>query len=155
MRLLIIGNSGSGKSTLARQAATTERVPHLELDSIVWEPHQIAVARPLDAVHADLDAFIAEHPAWVIEGCDGDLAERALPTCTELVFMNPGVDVCTANNRRRPWEPHKYDSAADQESKLSFLLDWVASYYTRDDARSYAFHRKLFDGFTGAKREQR
>ena len=153
MRTLVIGNSGSGKSTYAARLAAQADVPRLELDEIVWEPHQIAVARPAERVRADLDAFLAAHDRWVIEGCDGDLVEHALPWCTELVMLNPGVEACLANNRRRPWEPHKYDSAAVQERMLPFLLAWVESYYTRDDARSYAYHRRLFDGFTGAKRE--
>ena len=154
MKILVIGNSGSGKSTLAAQLAAAHDLPRLELDQIVWEPHQIAVERPIEAVHRDLDAFIARHPRWVIEGCDGDLAARALPACTELVFLNPGVAACMENNRRRPWEPHKYDSPADQERMLANLLAWVESYYTRTDPRSYAFHRRLFDAFTGAKRER-
>jgi adenylate kinase family enzyme len=153
VRTLVVGNSGSGKSTFAARLAAREQLARLELDDIVWEPHQIAVARPLPAVHADLAVFLAAHDRWVIEGCDGDLVERALPVCTELVFLNPGVEVCLANDRRRPWEPHKYDSAADQERMLPFLLQWVESYYTRNDPRSYAYHRRLFDAFAGTKRE--
>ena len=36
---------------------------------------------------------------------------------------------------------------------LPFLLDWVAQYYERDDAMSYAAHRRIFDAFAGSKRE--
>ena len=67
--------------------------------------------------------------------------------------MNPGLDVCLANNRRRPWEPHKYASMAEQQTKLAFLLEWVAAYYTREDTLSYLHHRRLFDAFAGNKRE--
>jgi adenylate kinase family enzyme len=151
VRLLVTGNSGSGKSTYARASS----LPCLELDIIVWEPHHIAVARAPAVVRADLAAFLASHDAWVIEGCDGDLVELALPHCSELVFMNPGLAACLANNRRRPYEPHKYDSPADQERMLPALLAWVESYYTRTDPRSYAFHRRIFDAFTGPKRELR
>lgn len=153
MKLVVIGNSGSGKSTFARRAADEHGLVYLELDLIVWEGHGAPVLRPPEAARADLAAFIGKHDRWVIEGCDGDLAEAALAACTELVFMNPGVAACVANNRRRPWEPHKYDSAADQERMLPNLLLWVESYYTRDDVRSYAYHRRVFDAFAGAKRE--
>jgi adenylate kinase family enzyme len=153
VRVVVVGNSGSGKSTWARRVADAERLPLLELDMIVWEPNQVAVPRPADAVHADLAAFVARHPAWVIEGCDGDLAERVLPVATELVFLNPGLDACLANNRGRPYEPHKYASAEAQDRMLPNLLAWVESYYTRTDPRSYAFHRRLFDGHPGPKRE--
>jgi adenylate kinase family enzyme len=153
VRVIVIGNSGSGKSTYARALVAREALAYLELDRIVWEPHQVAVARPAELVRAELDAFVAAHDRWVIEGCDGDLAERALPHATELVLLNPGRDACVANNRRRPWEPHKYDSAEAQERMLAFLVWWVGDYYVRDDARSLAYHRRLFDGHAGAKRE--
>jgi adenylate kinase family enzyme len=153
VKLVVIGNSGSGKSTFARRAAEEHGLVRFELDAIVWEPRQIAVLRPAESARADLAAFLRAHERWVIEGCYGDLAEAALPACSELVFLNPGVAVCQANNRRRPWEPHKYDSAADQERMLPNLLAWVEAYYTRSDACSYAYHRRVFDAFTGPKRE--
>ena len=153
MKVVVIGNSGSGKSTFARRAAAEHGLTYLELDMIVWEPGGVAIERPAQAARADLAAFIATNERWVIEGCDGDLAAAALPSCTELVFMNPGVAACIANNRRRPWEPHKYPSAAAQERNLAMLLEWVESYYTRDGVRSYAYHRRLYDAFAGAKRE--
>ena len=153
MRLLIMGNSGSGKSTRARAMAAQHGLVYLDLDTIVWEPAQIAMPRSAEQVHADLLAFMAGHEAWVVEGCYGDLVEMALPFCSELVFMNPGRAVCLENNRRRPWESHKYASMEAQQSKLDFLLEWVSQYEDRDDAMSYACHRRVFDGFDGNKTE--
>jgi adenylate kinase family enzyme len=155
MKLLVMGNSGSGKSTHAARVAAAGDLPLLELDMIVWEPNQIGVERPVERVRGDLMAFVDRHDRWVIEGCDGDLIEAALPACSELLFMNPGLEVCVANNRRRPWEPHKYERAEDQERMLPNLLAWVESYYTRTDPRSYAFHRRVFDTFAGRRREIR
>ena len=153
MRVAIVGNSGSGKSTYAARLVAATSAVLLELDGIVWEPHQVAVARPADQVRADLAAFLAAHDAWVIEGCDGDLIEAVLVAGPELVFMNPGAAACIANNHRRPWESHKYDDPADQERMLPYLLAWVESYYTRDDPRSYTWHRRVFDAYAGPKRE--
>lgn len=153
MRILIMGNSGSGKSHRARALAAQHGLVHLDLDSIVWQPGRIAVPRPQEQVLAELLAFAGAQHAWVAEGCYGDLVEAALPYCSELVFMNPGLDVCLENNRRRPWEPHKYESMEAQQGKLAFLLEWVAAYYTREDAMSYARHRRLFNGFEGSKTE--
>lgn len=153
MRLLIMGNSGSGKSCRARALAAQHGLVHLDLDTIVWEPGKIAVPRTPEQVRAELLAFVAGNDAWVAEGCYGDLVKAALPYCSKLVFMNPGREVCLENNRRRPWEPHKYDSMEAQQSKLGFLLDWVNGYYERDDAMSYACHRRVFDGFDGNKTE--
>ncbi len=152
-RVLIIGNSGAGKSSYARRLAGSPTVVHLDLDGIVWEPGQIAVQRPMDQVLAELDAFIAAHTEWIIEGCYGELVERALGYCTQLVFLNPGLAACLRHNASRPWEPHKYASKAEQDTMLAPLQEWVASYYVRDDAWSYTAHRRLFDGFAGNKLE--
>jgi len=153
VRLLVIGNSGSGKSTLARRVADVERLPLLDLDAIVWEPGKIAVQRPMAAVLADLERFLDTHDHWVVEGCYGDLAARAAPRCTLLLFLNPGIDACVDNNTRRPWEPHKYASPAEQDAMLDTLQQWVRSYGERDDAWSLRAHRALFDAHRGAKRE--
>ena len=153
MRVLIMGNSGSGKSWKARELAGQHQLPHLDLDTIVWVPGLVAVARPVDEALADVRSFVQLNPAWVIEGCYGDFIEAALPFCSELVFMNPGKDACLANNRKRPWEAHKYDSKEQQDSMLPFLLDWVGQYDARDDTCSYRYHRRVFDGFGGVKRE--
>lgn len=153
MRTLIVGNSGSGKSWHARALAAEHGLAHLDLDTIVWVPGQIAVARPLDEALADLRAFTSASSAWVVEGCYGDFIEAALPDCDMFIFMNPGKDVCLANNAQRPWEQHKYASKELQDSMLPFLLEWVGKYYDRDDTCSYAYHRRLFDAHKGPKQE--
>lgn len=153
MRVLVFGNSGSGKSTYARALAAAHALEHLDLDAIVWEPGQVAVPREAEAVRGDLHAFIDAHPAWVIEGCYGDLVELAAPSSTELVFLNPGLEACLANNRRRPWEPHKYASLEQQNAMFDALQAWVADYYQRSDAWSYAAHRRVFDAHAGLKIE--
>jgi adenylate kinase family enzyme len=155
MKVLVFGNSGSGKSTYARALAAKEDVTHLDLDLIVWEPGKVAVQRSLESVTGDLQRFINSHGAWVIEGCYGDLVQAASAHCTLLVFLNPGVEACVANNTRRPWERHKYASPEEQDAMLSKLQDWAAGYYQRGDAWSYRAHRAIFDDFTGPKVEYR
>lgn len=152
MRVCVLGNSGSGKSTYAAQRAR-DGAAVLELDTIYWAPREIAVARPAAQVRAELAAFVAAHPRWVIEGCYAELIDAALPACTELVFLNPGVDACLANARRRPYEPHKYERPEDQARMLAPLLAWIEAYPTRDTDTGYAAHRRVFDAFGGAKRE--
>jgi pimeloyl-ACP methyl ester carboxylesterase/adenylate kinase family enzyme len=153
MKVLVFGNSGSGKSTYARALADEHGLAHLDLDTIVWEPGQIAVQRPAAAIRGSLDAFLAAHATWVIEGCYGELVEAAAPACSELVFLNPGVEACLANNRRRPHEPHKYATAGEQDAMLAQLQAWVAEYPNRDDAWSLAAHRRVYDAFDGNKCE--
>ena len=153
MRVLVFGNSGSGKSTYAQAQAIRHGAPHLDLDSIVWEPGQIAVQRPAAAIRQSLNDFLSSHDAWVIEGCYGELVEASAATCTQLVFLNPGLEACLANNARRPWEPHKYVSVEQQNSMLAALQTWVAEYYTRGGPWSYEAHRRIFDAHAGEKIE--
>ncbi len=148
-RVVIVGNSGSGKSTLARALGEAHEIPVLDLDSIAWsEP---AVRRPHEESARELRAFISAHEGWVVEGCYASLVEVALPHCTELVFLDPGVEACLANNRRRAWEPHEYASKADQDAKLAFLQQWVREYYDRDDEYSHRAHERLYAAFEGKK----
>jgi hypothetical protein len=79
--------------------------------------------------------------------------EAALPYCTELRFLNPGIDRCIANCRRRPWEPDKFVSEEEQRRMLDQLIEWVGQYESREDPYGLKFHRKIFDGFAGTKRE--
>lgn len=153
MRTLIFGNSGSGKSTLARAMAKEHGVVHLDLDSIVWEPGQVAVERSREDIMDSLETFLEGHERWVIEGCYGELIEAAASRCTRLIFLNPGVEICQENNRRRPWEPEKYESAVLQDSHLDYLQEWVADYYRRDGPWSYGAHRAIFDEHVGEKIE--
>ena len=155
MRVLVFGNSGSGKTTYARTLATREGLAHLDLDSIVWEPGKIAVQRPRESAAAALKSFIDSQASWVIEGCYGELVRAASLHCTLLVFLNPGMKACMANNLKRPWEPHKYASLDLQNAMLSQLQEWVTGYYKREDAWSYRVHREIFDTFAGAKLEHR
>jgi adenylate kinase family enzyme len=155
MQVLVLGNSGSGKSTYALSLATQRGLAPLDLDSIVWEPGKIAVQRPRQVIAAALQNFIDSQSAWVIEGCYGELVRAASAYCTLLVFLNPGMDACLANNLKRPWEPHKYASLEVQNKMLGQLQEWVAAYYQREDASSYRVHREIFDSFTGPKVEHR
>ncbi len=160
MRVVILGNSGAGKSTLAKQLAADRPrcehgLAHLDLDTLAWLPVTPPQRAPLEDSLAKLAAFTGAHDRWVIEGCYADVLEHAAARCTELVFLNPGVEVCIAHCRARSWEPHKYPSKAAQDETLAMLIDWVRAYETRDDEFSLRAHRALFDRFTGAKREVR
>ena len=152
-RVLVFGNSGSGKTTLAAALRRDHGLAHLDLDTLAWQSSSPPVRRELAESASDIRAFTAQHAEWVVEGCYADLLALLLDDATELVFMNPGVQVCERNCRARPWEPHKYASAEAQDRNLAMLLEWVRSYPTRDDACSLASHRRLFDAYDGVKRE--
>ena len=152
MRTAIIGNSGAGKSTLARTLTSEKNTPLLDLDTIVWEPNQIAMPRDPAEVLLDLERFCNSNSSWVVEGCYANCIQAILQYEPELIFLDPGRDTCLSNCRNRPWEPHKYASKAEQDTKLEFLLQWVADYYERDGDMSYDAHRTLFETYPGPKR---
>ena len=151
MRVVILGNSGSGKTTLARRVAAAHDLPVLHLDSVVWEPNKIAVARPPHDQHAAIDRFTAENSGWVVEGCYATLVAIALRHLPELWFLDLAEEQCLENCRNRPWEPDKYPSREAQDEKLPVLLDWVKGYYNRDGELSRRAHAALFESYTGSK----
>lgn len=153
MRILIVGNSGSGKSTLATALARDRALAHLDLDPFAWEPGLPPVRRAIADSLVDVSRFTDVQERWVIEGCYADLLRGLFALATELIFLNPGTEACVRNCRARPWEPHKYASAEEQDRFLEPLLAWVREYAIRDDACSLAAHRRLFDDFPGSKRE--
>jgi len=157
-RHVLVGNSGSGKSTLALRLARGGDLPHLDLDTLAWEaatPPQPPQRRSVADSAREIASFLDANDRWVIEGCYADLLDVALPRCTKLVFLNPGVEACVANARLRPWEPHKYPSKAAQDANLDMLIGWIRDYETRRDVFSWAAHRALFDRFAGDKLELR
>jgi len=148
-RILIFGNSGSGKSILAGALAAEYDIPCLDLDTITWESP--GERRELAASIAALDSYIADHDGWIIEGCYGSLIEHAAPHCTDMRFLNPGIDACVRNNESRPWEPHKYESLDEQNRHFEFLQKWVREYESRDDEFSLTRHQQIYDTFAGQK----
>ena len=161
-RVIVMGNSGAGKTTLARWLCREHDLVVLDLDSIAWEA-EWGVRRPLEASIAELRQHIAANPSWLVEGCYGDLIMTALPDCTDLHFLNPGVDACVAHCRarharwleqRRP-EDQRCDSDGSDgdEPNIDELIDWVRRYEHRDDEFGLARHRAIFDAFGGDKIE--
>ena len=113
MRLALLGNSGSGKSTLARWACATAGVPGLDLDTVAWEPGQVAVAREPQAAEADVAAFCDAHPAWVVEGCYANLIAVALRRNPRLILLDPRAPPPRRGRGGRPGAPPRPRAAAN------------------------------------------
>ena len=152
IRIIVYGNSGAGKTTLARRLQRQHNLAILDLDSVAWEP-EWGKRRPLETSIAELRQFIAAQENWVIEGCYGDLIDAALPDCTDLRFLNPGIDACVANCEMRHAHWQKHRQPEDERSPLEELLPWVRDYQQRQDEFSLARHQKIFDRFDGSKTE--
>jgi adenylate kinase family enzyme len=152
-RIIIFGNSGSGKSTLAKALAKFYGAEHLDLDTIAWEAGRPGVRADFDESRRALLQFIESYEGWVVEGCYSELLKVAAEYCTEMIFLNPGIEACVLNCRARPFEAHKYESMEAQDANLRMLIEWVREYETRDDEFSLREHRKLFDTHEGRKAE--
>ena len=124
-KILIFGNSGSGKSTLARRLCETHNLSHLDLDTIAWKPTSPPERKPIEESDQEIQAFTASNETWVIEGCYTDLLKLVEAQSTEIVFMNLPIELCIANARARPWEPHKYKTKQAQDDNLPMLIDWM------------------------------
>src|SRR3954464_14933536 len=117
-RIIVFGNSGSGKSTLAKALAKLHEAEHLDLDTIAWEAKRPGVRADFEESRRTLLQFIEQSENWVIEGCYSELLKVAAHYCTEVIFLNPGIEACVFNCRARPFEAHKYASPEAQDANL-------------------------------------
>jgi len=150
-KIVIFGNSGSGKTTLATKLVDETGLSYLDLDDIAWASS--GVRKSIEESLKELNAFMDSSQSWVIEGCYGLLLEKTTDACTEMYFLNPGIETCVRNNISRPWEPHKYASEEAQSHNLKMLQIWVKEYEARTDEYSLSCHRKIFESFAGEKQE--
>jgi adenylate kinase family enzyme len=102
-RVVVIGNSGGGKSTLARKIAARRGLPHIEIDSFMWQP---------DWTLAPADVYAAEHARliagdrWVIDGLgwrDSIAARLARATDIVLIDLPLWVHFWRAAERQIAW----------------------------------------------------
>ena len=150
-KILIFGNSGSGKSTLAKNISIKSNVAHLDLDTIAWQATLPPTRMPITESEIQIKHFTDINDSWIIEGCYSDLLKKVMPKADEVIFLNLSVDDCILNAKNRPWEPHKYESKAVQDSNLAMLMEWISQYPERKDHFSQQAHLKLFNAFIGKK----
>lgn len=152
-KILVFGNSGAGKSTLANTLQQKLNIAHLDLDTLAWSDASEPLRKPLAESTNEIDTFLSNTSNWVIEGCYADLLQYVAKDATEMIFLNPGTEVCIQHCKQRPWEPHKYASKNAQDKNLEMLIDWVKQYDKREDEFSLNQHLTLFESFSGKKTE--
>lgn len=150
-KIVIFGNSGSGKSTLAKNISAKSDLPHLDLDTIAWQATSPPTRTPISESKIQISNFINMNEHWVVEGCYSDLLKLVMDKADKVIFLNLSVKDCIKNAQNRPWEPHKYESQAAQDSNLEMLINWIAQYPERDDHFSQKAHVELFNAFGGKK----
>lgn len=146
-RIAILGNAGSGKSYLAAKLATKYRLPTLDLDDLFWmPPRQYITKRPTAALMEMMQAKRLE-PLSIVEGVYGELMETFLGEAELLIWLDLPWGACrTRLENRRSECVRKFDERAFEK-----LLAYAGRYWQRDDGRSHAGHRRLLDGFSGAR----
>ena len=152
-RVFVIGNSGSGKTTFASALAKRLGRAHIDLDEVAFSD-QVGTRRPV----AESVAMLASREGLasaVIEGCYADLVEALATEDDHLVWLALELEACVQNARYRPWEPHKWPTAAAQNAALPMLLDFIATYDERTDPTGRAAHERLFTGFVGTREKHR
>lgn len=152
-KILIFGNSGAGKSTLAKKLQNKFNLELLDLDTLAWLDVVPPERKLFNESTNEIDHFQKDNASWVIEGCYADLLEHASIKANEIIFLNPGTDVCVRHCKSRPWEPHKYISKKEQDKNLDMLIDWVKQYDERDDEFSLKSHKALYEKLSGNKIE--
>ncbi|CAI8766043.1 ABC-type dipeptide/oligopeptide/nickel transport system ATPase component [Pseudomonas frederiksbergensis] len=145
-RTLIIGNSGSGKSWLAKRLAEHLQVPCTDLDLIHWVSDEHSIARPRNEA-LGMAWVAASEERWVIEGVYGWMVSELVEQATALIWLCLEDEDCVNNIRQR-------EARRDEKEELLIaLLDWAGSYRTRQGSSGFAAHQRLFDRFSGSKRQ--
>jgi len=101
----------------------------------------------------DIKYFLNKNSKWIVEGCYSDLLGVVTKEASKIVFLNPGIETCINNCKKRPWEPHKYASIEEQNKNLDMLFSWVRDYTIRNDEFSFQSHNKLYEQFSGEKEQ--
>jgi len=83
----------------------------------------------------------------VIEGVYGWIISELLPRATALIWLCLDDEECVANVRQREAQRDKNDEL------LIALLDWAGSYRMREESSGFAAHQRLFEEFSGSKRQ--
>ena len=85
LRVSVVGSSCSGKSTIARRIAAHYRIPHIELDSVFWQPDWTPL--PLDQYRSAVEAYAGGNE-WVIDGNYSKVRDIVWSRATDVVWMN-------------------------------------------------------------------
>jgi adenylate kinase family enzyme len=88
MRIMVVGTSGAGKTTMAKRIAFEFGLPHIELDSLHWEPGWQALTQtnPGEFIRRVGAAVSAE--AWILDGNYGAVRKLVWSRATHLIWLD-------------------------------------------------------------------
>jgi adenylate kinase family enzyme len=85
VRVSVVGTSCSGKTFIARKTASRYGIPHIELDTIFWQPNW--TPKPVDQFRAEVEMYAAADQ-WVIDGNFRRVRDIVWGRATDVVWMN-------------------------------------------------------------------
>ena len=147
--VFVVGNSGAGKSTWARALARADGRVHVDLDAYAWAG-TVGIRRNVSDAAEAIRHHLSGRPA-VVEGCYADLVDALAEPQDALVWLDIPLENCVSHCESRPFEPHKWETAAAQDAFLPRLIEFVRAYDSRTDAMGRLAHTALFDRFSGPR----
>ena len=87
-RVVVVGTTGSGKTALARRLAGIMGAPHIELDSLHWEPDWREA--PTEVLRERVAQVITQ-PRWVIDGNYGKVSDLVWSAAETLVWLDYSI----------------------------------------------------------------
>ena len=149
-RVVVIGTSCVGKTTFAQALARVLNFPHVELDSLHWQPNWIP--RPPEEFRA-LTAEALAKDCWITDGNYGAVRDLVWSRATTIIWLNYSFPVvlwrALVRTIRRVLTQEELFSGNRESLRMAFLsresiLWWVITTFHRR-RRQY---RRLFDTAT-------
>src|SRR6266478_8449083 len=84
-RVIVIGTSCSGKTTFARSLARISNCPHIELDTLYWQPNW--TPRPPEEFR-NLVAQALSQDCWVTDGNYSIVRDLVWSRATTVIWLN-------------------------------------------------------------------
>lgn len=125
-KILLLGNSGAGKSTLASALSLKMDIPHLHLDTIVYQNdwHQ----NEFPVIEKQINDFLVNEQ-WIIDGNYLNRAIKRFEDCDTIFFLDLNRFVCffSVIHRYFAYKGKPRESRSDLcDEKITFsYLNWV------------------------------
>ncbi|MGF9888778.1 AAA family ATPase [Priestia megaterium] len=87
-KIHIVGSVGSGKTTFARLLAHRLKLPHYELDNVMWERTQEGAKRRSEADRKKCLHHIAASKEWIIEGVHYTWVRESFDRSDLIIFLD-------------------------------------------------------------------
>ena len=149
-RVVVIGTSCVGKTTFAQALARVLNFPHVELDSLHWQPNWIP--RPPEEFRALTAQALAED-CWITDGNYGAVRDLVWSRATTVIWLNYVFPLvlwrALTRTFRRVLTQEELYSGNRESLRMAFfsresILWWVITTFHRR-RRQY---RRLFDTAT-------